>query len=210
MLLRDSNHISQLELVHTAHLVLRTGLSWRLVLLGSPASPHTLVFCKTSAQFPTAQFFHWLGLYLSRVFQPQSLQPVPGLSPKITTQCGMPCSSSRQHPDLRGSLTKYIYIYVTGTIALVSQEQEGIYSFLSVSCLIYFLYAGNLANKSCCSRTFEKHHLRSMCLARPAQQTTFTGTILKLFSRVCAIPCSMSKINYVHFPDCNVFRYRWF
>lgn len=101
---------------------------------------------------------------------------------------------------------------MTGTIALVSQEQEGIYSSLSISCLIYFLYAGNLASESCCSRTFEKHHLRSTCLARWAEQTTFTSTILKVFSRVCAIhtssdeiPCSMSKIKHVHFPGCNVF-----
>ncbi|GAB0192536.1 hypothetical protein GRJ2_001718900 [Grus japonensis] len=41
-----------------------------------------------------------------------------------------------------------------------------------------FRERGNLAGKSCCSRTFEKHHPRSTCLARLAQQTTFIAELI--------------------------------
>lgn len=53
----------------------------------------------------------------------------------------------------------------------------------------------------------------SMCFARLAHQTIFTGTVLRVFSQVCAIhinsdevPCNMSKVKYLGFSDCNIFQ----
>lgn len=120
-----------------------------------------------------ATFLGSLGWYPSAALHPSAgvsvsawAEPEQRVSLSLPER-GMHSSSSQQHPGLEDLLLKRYVLQVLWL--LVSQGREEIYSSLSISSLIYFLNTGNLAGKNGCSRAFEKHHLRSMCLARLAQ-----------------------------------------